>query len=262
MASPAYAAVPALPRAPLVRELRRSAGSIAVPKLSRRELGLVLGLSALFHVGVAAAALRGHEAEAHPKPLSRVRIAVERRPRAQPLPPPPPVTPSVTKPRVAKARAPEIKPEPSARPLVEPPVEAPVDTGSSLPSAPDGELFTGSGGLGTAAPPPPPPPPAPVKAAPPAPVIQAHEGANYLKNPRPAYPGLARRQGWEGTTLLRVQVSSAGRPGAIQVQRSSGRTALDDAAVEAVKRWSFVPATQGGNAVSGWVTVPIVFRLQ
>jgi protein TonB len=260
MASPAYAAVPALPRAPLVKELRRITGSTAVPKLSRRELGLVLGLSALFHVGVAAAALRGHEAEAHPKPISRVRIAVERRPRAQPLLPPPPLTPPVTKPRVAKARAPEIKPEPSARPVVEPPVEAPVDTGSSLPSAPDGESFTGAGGLGTAAPLA--PPPAPVKAEPPAPVVQAHEGANYLKNPRPAYPGLARRQGWEGTTLLRVQVSGAGRPGAIQVQRSSGRTALDDAAVEAVKRWSFVPATQGGHAVSGWVTVPIVFRLQ
>jgi protein TonB len=93
-------------------------------------------------------------------------------------------------------------------------------------------------------------------------VVQAREGANYSKNPRPPYPSLARRQGWEGTTLLRVQVSPSGKPGAVQVQRTSGRSALDDAALEAVKHWTFVPATQGGNAISGWVTVPIVFRLQ
>jgi protein TonB len=37
---------------------------------------------------------------------------------------------------------------------------------------------------------------------------------------------------------------------------------LDEAAINAVKKWSFVPATQGGLAVGGVVTVPIVFRLQ
>ena len=92
--------------------------------------------------------------------------------------------------------------------------------------------------------------------------MQAREGANYAKNPRPPYPSLARRQGWEGTTVLRIQVTPSGKPGAVQVQRTSGRSALDDAALAAVKSWSFVPATQGGNPVSGWVTVPIVFRLQ
>jgi protein TonB len=37
---------------------------------------------------------------------------------------------------------------------------------------------------------------------------------------------------------------------------------LDEAAVEAVKTWSFVPATQGGAPVGGSVVVPIVFHLQ
>jgi periplasmic protein TonB len=37
---------------------------------------------------------------------------------------------------------------------------------------------------------------------------------------------------------------------------------LDDAAIEAVKGWTFVPATQGGQPIAGWVTVPIDFRLQ
>jgi protein TonB len=92
--------------------------------------------------------------------------------------------------------------------------------------------------------------------------VAAREGANYLKNPRPAYPGRARREGWEGTTLLRVQVGPSGKPTSILVQRSSGRELLDEAASEAVSEWSFVPATQGGKAVSGWVSVPIVFKLQ
>ena len=104
-----------------------------------------------------------------------------------------------------------------------------------------------------AAPPPPPPP---------APVIEAKEGANYLKNPRPAYPRRAQREGWQGSVLLRVRVLASGRPGDIAVQKSSGHEALDEAAAEAVKAWTFVPATQGGNPIAGWVNVPIEFRLQ
>ncbi|RRJ00746.1 energy transducer TonB, partial [Pseudomonas aeruginosa] len=47
----------------------------------------------------------------------------------------------------------------------------------------------------------------------------------------------------------------------IQVQKSSGREALDQAAVKAVKRWSFVPAKRGDKAEDGWVSVPIDFKL-
>ena len=49
---------------------------------------------------------------------------------------------------------------------------------------------------------------------------------------------------------------------AVAVKRSSGRSLLDDAAKEAVKGWTFVPATQGGVAIPGWVEVPLVFKLQ
>jgi protein TonB len=102
-------------------------------------------------------------------------------------------------------------------------------------------------------------PPAPP--APPTPVIAAEEGANYLANPRPAYPEVALRRGWQGEVSLRVQVSPAGRPLSVIVARSSGREPLDQAAIAAVRGWTFVPARQGGQAVAGWVNVPIVFRL-
>ena len=230
---------------------------------SRRELAAVVVLSALAHAGAAAAAYQ-HRGEATPaKRVSKVEIELARPPQIpkpiQNTPPPPPPPPKGV-PKQAKAAAvpppPEI-PQPGAATQ---PLEQPGDTGRSSPSDADGELFKGSGGLGTAAPAPP-PPPAPVAPVA-APVIQATEGANYAKNPRPAYPGRAKREGWQGTTLLRVQVLPSGRPGSVKVQRSSGRDVLDEAALEAVHKWMFVPASQGGNAVAGYVTVPIVFRLQ
>jgi protein TonB len=248
-----------------------SAPSAAPPRLNqltlvgrsgsnRREVALVLSLSALLHAGVAAAALRSGPSSHVAKPLSQVELEMSRPQRVTPPPPPPP---PVAKPEVKPLAAPrprERAPEP-----VQPtpaPTEAPLDTGSSAGPAEDGELFAGSGGLGTAAPPPP-APPAPKAVAPvPAPIVQAREGANYLKNPRPGYPGLARREGWEGTATLRVQVGENGRPRSVQLQRSSGHDVLDTAAADAVKNWTFAPATQGGQPVAGWVTVPIVFKLQ
>ncbi len=99
------------------------------------------------------------------------------------------------------------------------------------------------------------PPPAPPQPA------AASANAAYLKNPAPEYPSLAQRRGWEGTVVLRVQVLASGKPGEIQIQKSSGRQQLDDAALAAVKRWSFVPAKQGDVAQVGWVSVPIDFKI-
>lgn len=228
--------------------------------VSRRELAGVLLASALLHAGVATAAYRQEKATAS-KPVSRVEIDVARtpeRPRPTPAavpPPPPPPPPKLVK---AEPRAVAAKPEPS-----EPtPLTAPPDTGSSAPAEVGGELHAGSGGLGVE-PPPPPAPPAPVaQPVAPAPIIQAREGANYLANPRPAYPRQAKREGLEGTALLRIWVQASGKPGAVNVQKSSGHELLDSAAKEAVSKWTFVPATQGGVPVGGFVTVPIVFRLQ
>jgi len=61
--------------------------------------------------------------------------------------------------------------------------------------------------------------------------------------------------------LLRVQVLPSGSPGTIEIQKSSGRQALDEAALAAVKRWRFVPAKQGDVAQVGWVSVPIDFKI-
>lgn len=79
---------------------------------------------------------------------------------------------------------------------------------------------------------------------------------------KPHYPDSARRQGIEGVTTLRFQVLADGHVGAITVARSAGHTALDRAAVEAVKTWLFEPARRGKDPVSVWVTLPVHFQLQ
>jgi protein TonB len=62
--------------------------------------------------------------------------------------------------------------------------------------------------------------------------------------------------------LLRVLVSAAGHAQHVEVARSSGSPRLDDAAVEAVRRWRFVPAKRGSEAIAASVHVPIVFSLR
>ncbi|MDV7211236.1 energy transducer TonB, partial [Azotobacter beijerinckii] len=103
------------------------------------------------------------------------------------------------------------------------------------------------------------PAPAPAPAA--APLTPPSASAGYLRNPAPEYPAIAQRRGWEGSVLLRVHVLARGTPSEIQVQKSSGRDLLDEAAVKAVRRWSFVPAKRGEVAQDGWVSVPIDFKL-
>lgn len=106
---------------------------------------------------------------------------------------------------------------------------------------------------------------APPVTAPPAPpalaVTTARFDAAYLNNPEPNYPSASRRLGEEGKVLLRVRVTAAGLPAAVDIEKSSRFERLDEAARQAVARWRFVPARRGDEAVESSVIVPIVFRL-
>jgi protein TonB len=90
---------------------------------------------------------------------------------------------------------------------------------------------------------------------------EANYRANYAFNPKPDYPRIARSRGWQGKVLLRVQVSAAGASENVTVHRSSGHEILDESAVEAVKKWKFVPAKRGDTPVASSVVVPILFSL-
>lgn len=109
-------------------------------------------------------------------------------------------------------------------------------------------------------------PPPPVAAAPvaAAPVVDTEPDykAGYLNNPRPAYPMVARKMGWEGRVILDVEVLAEGICGSINVFSSSGREVLDSAAIHTVKGWHFSPARHGGRSITKWFKVPVNFSLE
>jgi len=84
----------------------------------------------------------------------------------------------------------------------------------------------------------------------------------YSKNPKPLYPQEARKKGYEGEVLLRVEVLSNGRVGEIEVRRSSGHEVLDRSAIATIKQWKFIPAKKGESPVSVWANIPVTFQLR
>jgi protein TonB len=76
---------------------------------------------------------------------------------------------------------------------------------------------------------------------------------------KPTYPPLALKARIGGIVVLRVLVSEKGLPLEIQVARKAP-AGLDDAAVAAVKRWTFTPALKDGVPVRTWLMVPIPFE--
>lgn len=173
------------------------------------------------------------------KPLPVVQVALVNRP------PQTHVTPLRAAPKQKPAPRAERQPEPSPAP---PPAEtvAVAET-----------------------PKPPPPAPAPVEspvaeavAPEPETYVQPIFAANYLSNPPPLYPLAARRRGHEGTVIVHAEVGSDGLCRQAMLKQGSGHPLLDRAAVEAVRKWRFVPAKRGETAVSAWVEVPITFKLE
>ncbi|MDT7043914.1 energy transducer TonB [Candidatus Nitronereus thalassa] len=78
----------------------------------------------------------------------------------------------------------------------------------------------------------------------------------------PVYPRIAREAGWEGTVVVRVAVQPDGHPEKIEIRKSSGYPVLDEAAVEAVKKWQFSPAKDGNIPIRSIVEIPINFDLR
>jgi protein TonB len=62
--------------------------------------------------------------------------------------------------------------------------------------------------------------------------------------------------------LLQVQVTADGAADSVELQTGSGSTRLDQAALEAVKNWRFIPAKRGEQPVSASVVVPVRFSLE
>ena len=158
-------------------------------------------------------------------------------------------------------------PAPAAKPMAKPkPVPIPPKAARPLaaPRAPASPTAPSAASAPSAV-----PAPAAVAAAPAHPTAVAEAAptaprfdADYLHNPAPTYPAMARRNGEEGRVQLSVRVSAQGRAEQVEVRHSSGYARLDEAALATVRQWRFVPARRGEEAVAASVLVPIVFRLE
>lgn len=85
--------------------------------------------------------------------------------------------------------------------------------------------------------------------------------AAYLNNEAPYYPQSAKNRGIQGQVLLEVAVKTDGTALNIRIIQSSGSSILDEAALDAVRNWKFVPAQRNGQIVQANVIVPIEFKL-
>lgn len=107
--------------------------------------------------------------------------------------------------------------------------------------------------------------PVPQDVTPPSPVqldAEPDYRADYLNNPKPPYPMVARRMGYHGTVVLDVEVLAEGSAGDIVVHKSCGYEILDKSAVQTVKTWRFLPARRFGQPVTQRFLVPIKFSLE
>ena len=84
----------------------------------------------------------------------------------------------------------------------------------------------------------------------------------YDRNPKPRYPKIARRMGYEGVVVLKAEILPNGRVGKVRIKRSSGHDILDKSALKAVKKWRFIPAKRGEDPMRIWAEIPIKFELE
>jgi periplasmic protein TonB len=209
-----------------------------------------------------------------PKPEPRVepRIEVKPEPRIEPRTEPPPVARVEPRPEPRPLPAVEPGPEPLPVPRVEPP---PVQV-----AQPRVEPVTP-----TVQPPAPPvvaatvqPPPAvaaPTPVHPVAPKAQPEsvrelalvqkykDSISTLIRNHENYPLVAKRRGWEGTTVVGLTLALDGTVKSISVIESSGRDILDEAALTMVRQAAPLPrAPEELRGQERMVRVPIVFKLQ
>lgn len=173
-------------------------------------------------------------------------------PEPKPAPPPPKPVPPPPKPEPKPVAKPEpkpvAKPTPKPTPKPEPVREVAQEPVQQATPAP------------VAQPAPPVQQANPAPAAP-APITPPRTDAAHLNNPAPQYPALSRRLGEQGRVMLDVYILPDGSVGEIKLNRSSGFPRLDNAALQAVKTWKYVPAKRGDTAIPFWYVQPVSFVL-
>lgn len=168
-------------------------------------------------------------------------------PSAPPAPAPPKPVPRQHLPPKPVARP---APQPLASVAAEPTPQAPVSITAPQP------INTTAPPVTEVAPPAPPAPPATPR------VDLPSSSADYLNNPPPPYPPLSKRLGEQGRVVVRARIEVNGSASQVEVRTSSGYERLDQAALQTVKRWRYVPGKRAGVPEAMWFNIPIQFVLE
>ncbi len=83
-----------------------------------------------------------------------------------------------------------------------------------------------------------------------------------ILDPAPRYPAAAQSRGVEGAVTMRVLVDLQGNVSQVVMLKSLPPGVFDDAAVEAMRRWRFTPATFKKKPVQVWVKKTLTFQLE
>lgn len=167
-------------------------------------------------------------------------------PKVEPTPPPPAPQPT-PKPQPVVSQTPRPQPTPLPVAVADP---APSDHAPIVPAP-----------VPLAPAEPSPAPARPVEPAVPA-VQLPSSTADYLNNPAPAYPPLSRRLGEQGRVVVRVLIGTDGTASQAEIRSSSGFERLDQAALQTVLKWRYVPGKRAGVPEAMWFNVPINFVLE
>lgn len=173
-------------------------------------------------------------------------------PPPAPPPPQPRPQPQITPAVRPAARQPVAPPPPQPLAIADPTPapQAPIGVLTPQPPAPP---ITTPVALAPAAPPAPPAPPR---------IVLPSSDADYLANPRPAYPPLSKRLGEQGKVVVRVLIGTDGTAQKAEIRTSSGFDRLDQAALATVQRWRYVPGKRDGVPEAMWFNIPINFVLE
>lgn len=153
--------------------------------------------------------------------------------------------------------APKVVPQPASRQaksLTPPPMPLPIADSTPAPHASAGVVTESTAQPLVAA---------PIPAAPPPPKVDLpSSNADYLQNPKPAYPAMSKRLGEQGKVVVRVLIGVDGVAQKAEIRHSSGFDRLDQAAWTTAQRWRYVPGKRGGVPEAMWVNVPFNFVLE
>jgi len=81
-----------------------------------------------------------------------------------------------------------------------------------------------------------------------------------VDTPPPGYPEELACDNIGGQVILAMTIGVDGKPSSVEVFRSSGAAALDQAAKEGVRTWIFKPATRDGKPQPSRLQVPVNFN--